>query len=60
MDLRLIDFDSPSEVREFEKCRFEVYEVGPMILGRLATSPVGSGRSTSGPHAESLCARSNM
>jgi hypothetical protein len=28
MDLRLIDRDSPSEIREFEKGRFEVYEVG--------------------------------
>jgi hypothetical protein len=28
MDLRLIDCDTPSEIREFEKGRFEVYEVG--------------------------------
>jgi hypothetical protein len=39
MDLRLIDFDSPSEIREFEKGRFEVYEVGPMILGRATYEP---------------------
>jgi hypothetical protein len=30
MDLRLIDFDSPDEIREFEKGRFEVFEVGPV------------------------------
>ena len=34
MDLTLIDFDSPTELREFEKGRFEVYRVGPMTLGR--------------------------
>jgi hypothetical protein len=56
MDLRLIDFDSPSEVREFEKGRFEVFEVGPMVLGRATYEPgwkwsehVGAAR------GESLC-----
>src|SRR3954449_5272936 len=39
MDLTLIDFDSPTEVREFEKGRFEVYEVGPMTLGRATYEP---------------------
>jgi hypothetical protein len=39
MDLRLIDFDSPTEVRTFEKGRFEVYEVGPMTLGRATYEP---------------------
>jgi hypothetical protein len=39
MDLRLIDFDSPTEIREFEKGRFEVYEVGPTILGRATYEP---------------------
>ena len=39
MDLQLIDFDSPSETREFEKGRFEVYEVGPMTLGRATYEP---------------------
>ena len=39
MDLTLIDFDSPTEVREFDKGRFEVYQVGPMTLGRATYEP---------------------
>ena len=39
MDLTLIDFDSPAEVRDFEKGRFEVYRVGPMTLGRATYEP---------------------
>ena len=39
MDLTLIDFDSPSETRTFEKGRFEVYAVGPMTLGRATYEP---------------------
>jgi quercetin dioxygenase-like cupin family protein len=39
MDLTLIDFDSPTEVRDFEKGRFEVYRVGPMTLGRATYEP---------------------
>jgi hypothetical protein len=39
MDLRLIDFDSPSQIREFEKGRFDVYQVGPMTLGRATYEP---------------------
>ena len=39
MDLRVIDFDSPNEIREFEKGRLEVYEVGPMTLGRATYEP---------------------
>ena len=35
MDLTLINFDSPTETRIFEKGRFEVYQVGPMTLGRV-------------------------
>jgi hypothetical protein len=34
MDLQLIDSAEPSEVRTFDKGRFEVYRVGPMTLGR--------------------------
>jgi hypothetical protein len=34
MELTLIDFDSPADVRTFAKGRFEVYRVGPMTLGR--------------------------
>jgi quercetin dioxygenase-like cupin family protein len=39
MDLTLIDFDSPTETRTFEKGRFEVYAVGPMTLGRATYEP---------------------
>ena len=39
MDLELINFDSPTEVRNFEKGRFEVYEVGPTTLGRATYEP---------------------
>src|ERR671932_192021 len=39
MDLTLIAFDSPTEVRTFEKGRFELYEVGPMTLGRATYEP---------------------
>ena len=39
MDLTLIDFDSPTEVRTFDKGRFEVYRVGPMTLGRATYEP---------------------
>ena len=33
-DLTLVSLDAPSEVRTFEKGRFELYRVGPMTLGR--------------------------
>jgi quercetin dioxygenase-like cupin family protein len=39
MDLQLINFDSPSETREFEKGRFELYRVGPAVLGRATYEP---------------------
>jgi quercetin dioxygenase-like cupin family protein len=39
MDLRLVNFDDPTEVRTFEKGRFEVYSVGPMTLGRATYDP---------------------
>jgi quercetin dioxygenase-like cupin family protein len=39
MDLTLVNFDSPSETRVFQKGRFEVYEVGPMTLGRATYEP---------------------
>jgi quercetin dioxygenase-like cupin family protein len=39
MDLTLISFDEPTEVRVFEKGRFELYRVGPMILGRATYEP---------------------
>jgi quercetin dioxygenase-like cupin family protein len=39
MDLELINFDSPTDVRTFEKGRFELYRVGPMTLGRASYEP---------------------
>ncbi|MBA3262877.1 MAG: cupin domain-containing protein [Thermoleophilaceae bacterium] len=39
MDLILLPFDRPTETRTFEKGRFEVYEVGPMTLGRATYDP---------------------
>jgi quercetin dioxygenase-like cupin family protein len=39
MDLQLIDLADPTEVREFDKGRFEVYSVGPMTLGRATYEP---------------------
>jgi quercetin dioxygenase-like cupin family protein len=39
MDLTLINFSDPTEVRTFEKGRFEVYEIGPTTLGRATYEP---------------------
>ena len=39
MDLKLVNLESPDEVREFEKGRFETYRVGPMTLGRATYEP---------------------
>ncbi len=39
MDLTLINFDAPTETRNFEKGRFELYRVGPMTLGRASYEP---------------------
>jgi quercetin dioxygenase-like cupin family protein len=39
MDLDLVNLDSPTEVRTFEKGRFELYEVGPTTLGRATYEP---------------------
>jgi quercetin dioxygenase-like cupin family protein len=39
MDLTLLPRDDPTETRTFEKGRFEVYEVGPMTLGRATYEP---------------------
>ena len=38
-DLTLIALEHPTEVRTFEKGRFEVYRVGPMALGRATYEP---------------------
>jgi quercetin dioxygenase-like cupin family protein len=39
MDLTLLNLSHPTETRTFEKGRFEVYEVGPMTLGRATYEP---------------------
>jgi quercetin dioxygenase-like cupin family protein len=39
MDLALLNLSDPSEVRTFEKGRFELYRVGPMTLGRATYEP---------------------
>jgi quercetin dioxygenase-like cupin family protein len=39
MKLELINFDQPTESRQFEKGRFEVYKVGPTTLGRATYEP---------------------
>ena len=39
MNLELVDFDHPSETRQFEKGRFELYRVGPATLGRATYEP---------------------
>ena len=39
MDLELINLDEPSETRHFEKGRFDVYHVGPAVLGRATYEP---------------------
>ena len=39
MDLELVNFDEPSEIRSFEKGRFELYRVGPATLGRATYEP---------------------
>ncbi|HEX3330830.1 MAG TPA: cupin domain-containing protein [Gaiellales bacterium] len=37
--LELVSLDAPTEVRTFEKGRFEIYRVGPMTLGRATYEP---------------------
>jgi quercetin dioxygenase-like cupin family protein len=39
VDLALIDFDDPAETRTFEKGRFELYRVGPSVIGRATYEP---------------------
>ena len=39
MDLTLLNLSEPSEVRSFERGRFELYEVGPLTLGRATYEP---------------------
>lgn len=39
MDLELVNFDHPTEVRTFEKGKFELFRVGPTALGRASYQP---------------------
>jgi quercetin dioxygenase-like cupin family protein len=39
MDLRLVSLSDAVETREFEKGRFELYEVGPATIGRATYDP---------------------
>ncbi len=39
MDLELVNSDHPTEVRTFEKGKFELFRVGPTALGRASYQP---------------------
>jgi quercetin dioxygenase-like cupin family protein len=39
MDLTLVNLDSPTETRTFDRGRFELYQVGPMTIGRATYEP---------------------
>ena len=39
IELELLNLENPSEVRTFEKGRFEIYRIGPMTLGRATYEP---------------------
>ena len=39
MDLELLNLNRPTEVRTFEKGKFELYTVGPTTLGRATYQP---------------------
>jgi quercetin dioxygenase-like cupin family protein len=39
MDLTLLNLDSPTETRTFDRGRFELYAVGPMTIGRATYEP---------------------
>jgi quercetin dioxygenase-like cupin family protein len=39
MDLKLLNLDEPTETREFDKGRFELYRIGPMTIGRATYEP---------------------
>jgi quercetin dioxygenase-like cupin family protein len=56
MDLTLLPLAEPTETREFEKGRFEVYSVGPMTLGRATYEPGWRWSEHVGaPSGETLC-----
>ena len=37
--LELVNLDEPSETRRFEKGRFDIYRIGPAVLGRATYEP---------------------
>jgi quercetin dioxygenase-like cupin family protein len=39
VDFAVVNLDNPTEVRIFEKGRFEVYRVGPTTIGRATYEP---------------------
>jgi hypothetical protein len=39
VDLQLLSLDSPTETRVFTKGRFELYRVGPTVIGRATYEP---------------------
>jgi quercetin dioxygenase-like cupin family protein len=39
MDLTLLNLDSPTETRTFDRGRFELSSVGPMTIGRATYEP---------------------
>jgi quercetin dioxygenase-like cupin family protein len=39
MDLTLVNLGSPTETRTFDRGKFELYEVGPMTIGRATYEP---------------------
>ena len=39
MDLTLLNLDTPTETRTFDRGRFELYAVGPMTIGRATYEP---------------------
>ena len=59
MDLTLLNLDSPSETRTFERGRFETYEVGPMTLGRATYEPGWRWSEHVGSATGRACARSS-
>jgi quercetin dioxygenase-like cupin family protein len=39
MDLAVVNLDDPAEIRTFDKGKFELYNVGPTIVGRATYEP---------------------
>ena len=39
MDLTLLNLETPTETRTFDRGRFELYSVGPMTIGRATYEP---------------------